>query len=45
MVKTAQLMIENLNESGGIDGKFVELSVFDDKDDPKEALRISKMMY
>ena len=44
MAKTAQLMIDNLNKSGGINGKFVELSVFDDTNDPREALRISKII-
>ena len=41
---TLEIYINNLNANGGIDGHPVELEVFDDKNDPKEALNIANLI-
>ena len=38
---TIEIMVEQINADGGIDGHMVEVDYFDDKQDPKECLNIA----
>lgn len=39
--QAAELMVKTCNDAGGINGSKVELEIFDDKNDPKEAVNIA----
>lgn len=41
---TIEIYIDNVNKNGGINGHPVELAVYDDKNDPKEALNIANLI-
>src|SRR5699024_1799011 len=40
----ADIKIQEVNDAGGIDGRMVELVVFDDKMDPKEAANCAQLI-
>ena len=42
MVKGTQLYLDRLNQAGGIQGKKVELEIYDDGNDPRQATRIAR---
>ena len=39
-----QMLIDDVNNNGGINGHPVELEVFDDKNDPKESVNVANMI-
>lgn len=41
MVKGAQLYLDQINENGGIQGKKLELEVYDDQNDPQIAAKVA----
>lgn len=43
-VKGAQLAVKQINETGGILGKTVELVIYDDQNSPEEAVKIARKM-
>ncbi|MGD1917726.1 MAG: ABC transporter substrate-binding protein, partial [Pleurocapsa sp.] len=41
IIQGAQLYVDQLNEAGGIDGKELELKVYDDQNNPKVAAKVA----
>ncbi len=39
-----ELLVEQVNDAGGINGVPVELEIFDDKNDPREALNVANLI-
>lgn len=41
MLSALQMFIDQKNEAGGVQGKLIELDIYDDKNDPKETVNIA----
>ena len=42
IIRGAQLYVDQINDEGGIDGKKLELEVYDDQNDPKVAVKVAR---